>query len=207
MGATVSDGSQRTAATASFRLNRGTRVLRDDGTDVQPGTGEIGTVAITSSMIPLGYFKDTEKTARTFRTIGDRRYVWTGDMAKVELDGTTTLLGRGAHCINTGGEKVYPEEVEEAVKTHAAVRDCLVFGVEDQRFGESVVGVVAVVDTSQLVDPAQIIQYTRLRLAGYKVPRVLKIIPEIPRAANGKADYPAARRAFDGAPFDAPGAA
>jgi acyl-CoA synthetase (AMP-forming)/AMP-acid ligase II len=117
-------------------------VLREDGSEVAPGSGEMGMVAI-SGVIPDGYYKDEAKTAKTFRSIGGTRYSFPGDWATVEADGSLVLLGRGSQCINTGGEKVFPEEVEEAVKRHPAADDCLIFGVPDERFGQRVVGVVS----------------------------------------------------------------
>ena len=109
---------------------------------MQPGSGETGMVAAGGS-VPIGYFKDEKKSKATFREIGGVRYSFPGDWARVEADGTLTLLGRGSNCINTAGEKVYPEEVEEAVKSHDDVFDCLVVGVEDEKFGQRVTGAVS----------------------------------------------------------------
>lgn len=193
MGASISTyGSP--ALTGHFTPGPDVKVLREDGTEVVPGSGEAGLIAIGGS-IPDGYFKDPEKTAATFRVLGGARYSVPGDWATVEDDGSMVLLGRGSQCINTGGEKVFPEEVEEVVKLHDVVRDCLVFGVDDERFGQRVVGVVSV--SSRAADLDAIIATTRGRLAPYKVPRTLVIVPDVPRAANGKPDYPTARKEFE----------
>ena len=152
LGSTEGGMAQRIAVkgavgtTASFGAMPTTRVFDLDDREVAPGSGEIGIVAVSGPNIPLGYYKDDEKTARTFRTVDGVRYSFPGDMAMVEADGSITLLGRGSNCINTAGEKVFPEEVEEVVKTHPAVADCLVFGVDDERFGQRVVGVFSVLD-------------------------------------------------------------
>ncbi len=178
--------------TAKFALNEGVRVRTDDGRWVQPGSGEIGKLA-TSAFVPLGYYKDAEKSAATFREIDGVRYSFPGDYATVEADGSITLLGRGSVCINTGGEKVFPEEVEEAVKKHPAVFDCLVVGVPDERFGERVVAVTAC-QASQTAAEADVIEFTREHLAGYKVPRAVLLVDKVQRAPNGKADYKWAKR-------------
>jgi acyl-CoA synthetase (AMP-forming)/AMP-acid ligase II len=184
--------SEAGAPTAKFALNPGTMVFDEDDSPIKPGSGAMGMVGATSANPPLGYYKDPEKSARTFREIGSVRYTFPGDMATVEADGSITLLGRGSNCINTGGEKVFPEEVEEAVKTHPDVDDCLVFGIDDERFGQQVVGVASVRPDGQ-VDPAVLMAHTRTRLSPYKVPRELVIVDVVPRAANGKADYVSAR--------------
>ncbi len=193
MGAAVSSKEGATA-TASFTLTPTTKVFDEDDNDVVPGSGVIGRVATASA--PLGYYKDPEKSARTFREVRGVRYSFPGDMAMVAADGSLVLLGRGSHCINTGGEKVFPEEVEEAVKTHATVRDCLVFGIEDDRFGQRVVGVVSAAAGDGDTDTELIIAHTKQVLSGYKVPKQLVVVPEVPRAPNGKADYQRAREMF-----------
>ncbi|HEV3328321.1 MAG TPA: AMP-binding protein, partial [Acidimicrobiales bacterium] len=137
--AVSSAGRDNHVATARFSLSAGARVLTEDDRDVVAGSGEQGLVAAASNS--FGYYKDPEKSARTFREIDGRSYVLTGDWATVEADGQITLLGRGSNCINTGGEKVFPEEVEEAVKRHPDVDDCLVVGVPDERFGQRIVAV------------------------------------------------------------------
>ncbi|HZZ36020.1 MAG TPA: acyl-CoA synthetase, partial [Caulobacteraceae bacterium] len=137
---------------------------------------------------PIGYYKDPEKSARTFRTIDGHRYSFPGDFAKVAADGSLILLGRGSVCINTGGEKVFPEEVEEALKAHPDVYDCLVVGVPDERFGERVTAVLSARPGRDLDDRA-LIEFSRTRIAGYKTPRQVICVPTVQRAANGKADY------------------
>jgi fatty-acyl-CoA synthase len=184
-----------TAETARFKLNPTTKVFTEDGSEVRPGSGEIGVVA-NGGMVPLGYYKDPEKSARTFREVNGVRYSFPGDMATVEADGRITLLGRGSNCINTGGEKVFPEEVEEALKAHPGVEDALVFGVPDERFGQRVVGVASLA-SGHAAEADAIVADARARLASYKLPKQLVIVVRVPRAANGKADYPEAKRLFE----------
>jgi fatty-acyl-CoA synthase len=186
MGSSISTREAR-PATARFQLNEGVKVITDDGRFVEPGSGEIGKVA-TSGFVPLGYYKDPKKSAETFREVDGVRYSFPGDYATVAADGTITLLGRGSVCINTAGEKVFPEEVEEAVKRHAAVEDCLVVGVPDQRFGERVVAVASLREGAA-GDPAEVVEFTRAHLAGYKVPKAVLFVERVQRAPNGKADY------------------
>jgi fatty-acyl-CoA synthase len=138
-----------------------------------------------------GYHKDPVKTAATFPFIDGVRYTVAGDHATVEADGSIRFLGRGSGCINTGGEKVFPEEVEEALKTHAAVRDAIVVGVPSDRFGEAITAVVELVDAN--VDDAELVHHVRARLARYKAPRHLVRVDSVRRAPNGKADYAAIR--------------
>lgn len=123
--------------TAKFMLNPGTRVVTEDGRDVVPGSGEIGLLAVTGAL-PDGYYKDEAKSAATFKNIGGVRYAIPGDWARIEADGSLTLLGRGLVCITTGGEKVFPEEVEEIVKLHPSVSDCIVVGVPDEKWGDAI---------------------------------------------------------------------
>lgn len=184
------------SSTAKFRLNPGVRVVREDLTDVEAGTDETGIVLLTSAMVPVGYYKDPEKSAQTFLEIDGTRYSAPGDVARVEVDGSITLLGRGSACINTGGEKVFVEEVEEAIKTHPAVADCLVFGVDDETFGQRVVAVLSRNGDDRL-DLADVQAHVRTLLAGYKTPRNLLEVDLVPRAPNGKADYRAARDAYE----------
>jgi len=178
--------SRGTAKTAGFKLGPDAQVIRDDGTSVTPGSGETGLVAI-AGRAPIGYFNDPEKSAKTFREIGGRRWTTPGDFATVNEDGTVTLLGRGSGCINTGGEKVFPEEVEENIKLHPLVRDAVVMGAPHERFGQQVIGFVEVNQGAE-IEIADLKVFLQDRLAGYKVPRHLVIVDSIGRAANGKVD-------------------
>jgi 3-oxocholest-4-en-26-oate---CoA ligase len=180
--------------TAKFSLNATTKVFAEDGREVEPGSGEIGVVA-NGGLVPIGYYKDPEKSARTFREVGGHRYSFPGDVATITADGTLVLFGRGSNCINTGGEKVVPEEVEEALKVHPAVEDALVFGVPDDRFGQRVVGIVSLTP-GESASADDVVTDARHRLSSYKLPKELRIVDEVPRAPNGKANYPAARELF-----------
>ena len=186
MGQSVSSGSAA-SGTASFRLGENTIVLTDDGRRVEPGSGEIGRVAV-GGFQPVGYYKDPEKTAATFIEFEGKRYSCPGDYAKVEADGQLTLLGRGSVVINTGGEKVFPEEVEEVLKTHPGVRDAVAVGVPDDKFGEVV---AAVVEPSEdgAVPSEELIAHVRAKLATYKAPKYVFQVDTIGRAPNGKVDY------------------
>jgi fatty-acyl-CoA synthase len=186
-----------TADTARFTQNPTTKVFTDDDREVQPGSDEVGMVAAGGN-VPLGYFKDPEKSARTFRVIDGVRYSFPGDFAKVAADGSLILLGRGSQVINTGGEKVFPEEVEEAVKRVDGVVDCLVVGVEDEKFGQAVTAVVSLAEGVTL-DSASIIASVKQDLAGYKAPKSVIFVDQVPRAPNGKADYRRAREHADAA--------
>ncbi|MBA3811112.1 MAG: AMP-binding protein [Caulobacteraceae bacterium] len=179
-----------TAETAKFMAGPDAAVFTEDGRRVARGSGERGQVAV-SGFLPVGYYKDPEKTARTFRQYEGRRWSVPGDFATVEADGTLKLLGRGSQVINTGGEKVFPEEVEEAIKRYPGVRDAAVIGAPDPRFGERVCAVVEMADEGAPT-LAALSDHVRLHLAAYKAPRALVIAP-ITRAANGKLDYMAVR--------------
>ncbi|MFZ1063501.1 MAG: AMP-binding protein, partial [Acidimicrobiales bacterium] len=184
----------RGAATAHFALTPETKVVDDEGRSVEPGSGVAGVLASRSAA--FGYYKDPEKTARTFVMIDGERYVLTGDWATVDADGAITLLGRGSMTVNTGGEKVFAEEVEEAIKRHPLVEDCLVVGVADERFGQRVVAVIA-----STAPPApsreEIGEFLRPVLAHYKIPKDVVVGEFVQRAPNGKADYAwALRRAM-----------
>jgi fatty-acyl-CoA synthase len=143
--------------------------------------------------IPLGYYKDPERTAATFRTYGGVRYSVPGDHATVDADGVVHLLGRGSACINTGGEKVFPEEVEGQLRKHPAVFDCVIVGVPDERFGERVVALVVTADGSA-VDESALADACRGALADYKTPRRFLFVDTLDRSAAGKADYPRLRQ-------------
>jgi 3-oxocholest-4-en-26-oate---CoA ligase len=187
MGKSVVSRTALPGETARFAAHSTTVVFNERDELVEPGSEESGMVA-NGGMTPVGYYKDPEKSAKTFRTIRGVRYSFPGDFAKVAADGTLILLGRGSVCINTGGEKVFPEEVEEALKAHDSVWDALVVGVPDERFGERIVGVISA-GNGHAIDQAALIDFARTRLAGYKMPRQLVVVDQVQRAANGKADY------------------
>ncbi len=188
MGNSVSSGDS-SAHTAEFRLGPDVRVIDTDGRDVPPGSGRSGVLAL-GGRIPLGYYKDEAKTASTFRTIDGARYSIPGDYAEVGADGAIHLLGRGSVCINTGGEKVYPEEVEEVVKTIDGVADSVVVGIPNERFGEEIVAVVELADdASGSVGAEAVIGHVKARLAGYKAPRRVRFVTTIGRSPAGKVDY------------------
>ncbi len=196
-------GSSETGAQGSQRLEAGsasggvtqftpygeTTTVLDEVTHqpVAPGSDVIGRVA-RRGRIPLRYHNDPERTAATFVEVGGERWVLTGDMATVDADGTVRLLGRGSQCINTGGEKVYPEEVEGVLKAHRSVYDAVVVGVDDQRWGQRVAAVVQPVEGHQ-VTLDELASHARGQLAGYKVPRTLVLVETIERSPAGKADY------------------
>jgi acyl-CoA synthetase (AMP-forming)/AMP-acid ligase II len=183
--------------TAKFMIGERCKVFDENDNEVVPGSGVPGIVAVAGPN-PLGYYKDDEKTARTFRTIGGVRYSIPGDWVLVEPDGSLTLLGRGSACINTAGEKVFPEEVEEALKRHPSVEDALVVGLPDEKWGQAVTGVVQLAEGFGL-DEAELRAHVRKSLAGYKTPKRIFVADRPLRAANGKADYPAARAAAEAA--------
>ncbi len=187
--------ASRTASTADdtirparFAVNDRVKVLDEHtGREVTPGSEEIGLLAV-GGRVPLGYWKDPEKTADTFRSVDGRRYSVPGDYASVDVDGTIQLLGRGSACINTGGEKVYPEEVELLLRRHPSVFDCVVVGVPDERFGEIVVALVQATDGHEL-EEAELDAFCRSRSAGYKKPKRFLLVADLRRSAAGKADY------------------
>ena len=186
MGSSVST-RDNPPKTAKFALNPGVVVIADDGEVLKPGTDKIGLIG-TSGLVPVGYYKDEKKSAETFREVDGVRYSFPGDYAKLEEDGTITLLGRGSNCINSAGEKIYPEEVEEAIKRNNEVFDCLVVGVDDPKFGQKVVAVVSLEDSKQL-DEDDLVNATRQFIAGYKLPKKVIFVDEVQRAPNGKANY------------------
>jgi acyl-CoA synthetase (AMP-forming)/AMP-acid ligase II len=191
MGQSVS-ASGVEASTAKFTVGPNTKVLTDDLREVEPGSGETGRVAVGGHQ-PIGYYKDPDKTAATFVTVGDKRYSIPGDFATVEADGSITLLGRGSVCINTGGEKVFPEEVEEVLKTHDHVRDAVAVGVPDEKFGEAITAVVELAPDTEL-DEADVIAHVKANLASFKAPKRVLAVDTIGRAPNGKVDYKRLRR-------------
>jgi 3-oxocholest-4-en-26-oate---CoA ligase len=186
LGASVSTaGAEPT--TAEFMVTENNAVFTEDGRRVEPGSGEMGMVAV-GGFLPVGYYKDEKKTEQTFRELEGRRWSIPGDFATVNADGTIHLLGRGSVCINTGGEKVFPEEVEEALKTHPSVRDAVVVGLPDPRFGETICGVIEPADGAD-IDAGELKAHVTSRLAAYKAPRDVVVVESIARAANGKVDY------------------
>jgi len=174
-------------------------VLGDDNRPLDPvaDVGRIGRLARAGS-VPIGYYKDPEKSARTFLEIDGVRYSVPGDFARIEEGGKVTLLGRGSNCINTGGEKVYPEEVEMTLKGHPAVYDALVVGVADDNYGSKVAAVVQPRE-GESVTLEDLQSFLRPLLSGYKLPRALTVVDEIPRSATGKANYPKAKELAQGA--------
>ncbi|CAA9496107.1 MAG: Long-chain-fatty-acid--CoA ligase [uncultured Sphingomonadaceae bacterium] len=175
------------SATAAFVLGPDCAIFTEDGRRVEPGSGESGRLCV-SGPIPLGYYKDPLKSAATFPVHEGRRWSMPGDWATIDADGTVQVLGRGSQCINTGGEKVFPEEVEEALKRHPAVRDAAVTGVPDPRYGERIAALVEPypnVNTGE----AELIAHVRGQLAPYKAPRHVLLVDSIARAPNGKLDY------------------
>ncbi len=173
--------------TAGFSLGPDTLVIADDGSRVEPGSGRRGLVALRGRG-PVGYYKDPEKTAATFKVIDGERWSVPGDYATVLADGSLQLLGRGSVCINSGGEKIFPEEVEQALVSHPSVADAVVVGVPDDRFGEMVVAVVEPAG-GQTPELDQLAAWSRRTLAGYKAPRRLVLVDTVGRAPNGKVDY------------------
>ena len=174
--------------TAKFALGPNCAVFADDGTRVVPGSGEQGMVAVGGN-IPLGYYKDEAKSAQTFRIYEGRRWSVPGDFAEVDADGSLKLLGRGSVCINTGGEKVFPEEVEEALKTHPSVRDAVAVGLPDPRFGETICAVVETEAGVAMPSLHELSEHVKQHLAAYKAPRNVVQVDSIHRAPNGKVDY------------------
>jgi acyl-CoA synthetase (AMP-forming)/AMP-acid ligase II len=186
LGGSIFSGD-RGPRTAQFSAGADVRVISDEGRDVQPGSDEIGRVML-GGRLPLGYFRDPEKTLRTFPVLDGVRYSVPGDMAKVNRDGSIVLLGRGSQCINTGGEKVFPEEVEEALKKHPSVADACVLGVPDETFGQRVVAVVEL-HPNEHFDEHGLVAFVKTHLAAYKAPKLVRHVGSIGRAVNGKMDY------------------
>ena len=177
-----------TAKDARFRLGARSAVFTEDGRRVEPGSAEQGLLAVTG-FIPLGYYKDDEKTQRTFRTFEGRRWSIPGDWAEVESDGTVRLLGRGSSCINSGGEKIFPEEIEEVLKRHTMVRDAAVVGVPDAKFGEAVCALVEPRPGAGVGFEQDLPAFVRQSVASFKVPRHVVVVDTLDRGANGKLDH------------------
>src|ERR1700758_2998230 len=181
-------------------IDHRTVVLDEDGNEVQPGSGVRGFIAKKGN-IPVGYYKDAKKTRQTFRVINGVRYAIPGDYAQVEEDGSVTMLGRGSVSINSGGEKIYPEEVEAALKGHPDVFDALVVGVPDARYGQHVAAVVQARPGSRPTLSA-LDSFVRAEIAGYKVPRSLWLVDEVKRSPAGKPDYRWAKDQTEARPAD-----
>jgi len=171
-----------------FQMNDRTVVLGDDLKPIAPGSGVLGKVTLRGH-VPVGYYGDPEKSAETFVELGGVRHAITGDIAEVEADGTIKLYGRGSVCINSGGEKIFIEEVENALKAHPAIYDAVVVGVDDEQWGQRVVGLVSL--AAGAADPGEnaLRQHCRSLIAGYKVPKEIYRVAEVFRGPNGKADY------------------
>ncbi len=180
-GSKASDGLR-------FSINARTAVFDDDGKPVVPGSDTVGRVA-QKGHIPLGYYGDPEKTAKTFVVIDGERWVMPGDMATVDADGTMRFLGRGSICINSGGEKIYPEEVEGALKSHPDLVDAVVAGIPDERWGQRVAAVLQVRDGAAVPSQADIEEHLSTRIARYKVPRFVHAVELMQRSPSGKPDY------------------
>ncbi|MER6022898.1 acyl-CoA synthetase [Streptomyces anulatus] len=192
--ATADSGPER-----GFRVQVNARTAVVDPVTYEPvAPGEPGRIA-QRGHVPLGYYNDPAKTADTFFRRGEERWVLLGDMATVDADGIVTVLGRGSQCINTGGEKVYPEEVEQALKSHPDVYDALVAGVPDERWGNRVAAVVQLRENAEVLTLDVVQAHCRTRLAGYKIPRALVLADRIQRSPSGKADYRWAKAVAAGA--------
>ncbi len=181
--------------TGRFLLGPTTAVIGDDGRFLSPGSDEVGRLANRGAN-PIGYYKDESKTAETFPLIDGVRWSIPGDYATVDADGSITLLGRGSVCINSGGEKIFPEEVEEALKSHSAVLDCNAVGLADPRWGQAVNAVVSIEPGVEVSDD-ELIAHCRTRIAGYKVPKRIVRVTEFLRSPNGKSDYRWAKAAAE----------
>lgn len=192
------DETPREGLSVTVAGYEGSVVLDENLEAVEAGSGIIGKLA-RGGHIPVGYYKDDVKTAQTFVTAADgNRYAVPGDFATVESDGTITLLGRGSVCINTGGEKVFPEEVEGALKSHPAIYDAVVVGVADDRWGERVAALIETRPGVDRPDDADLVDHCRRTLAGYKLPRTIVAVDQIVRSPSGKPDYPWAKRTVAG---------
>jgi acyl-CoA synthetase (AMP-forming)/AMP-acid ligase II len=182
--------AQPTSGGLAVRVKPGRDVVvfDDEFEPVRPGSGVIGRLA-RGGNVPVGYYKDPKKSAETFVDVGGRRWSIPGDFATVEADGMIRLLGRGSVCINSGGEKIFPEEVEGVLKSHAAVFDAVVVGVPDERWGSRVAAVVQA-RSGHRPTLEELAAHCRGHLAGYKIPRELHLVDEVRRSPSGKPDYP-----------------
>jgi fatty-acyl-CoA synthase len=189
IGYSVSNREQL-ADTAIFNVSDSVKVFNDDKQEVIPGSEEVGKIACLSAMI--GYYKDPVKSASIFEEIDGERWVFTGDFARLEGDGKIKLMGRGSGCINTGGEKVFPEEVEEVVKSHSSIEDCLVVGTPDERFGQRIVAIASLKNDN--VSEDDLIAFCKTKISGYKAPKQVLWADKVMRSPNGKADYKWAKK-------------
>jgi acyl-CoA synthetase (AMP-forming)/AMP-acid ligase II len=187
MGSSVSSGTEA-ESTARFTLSPDVRVLDpESGKDVVAGSGEVGVLALRGRN-PLGYYRDEAKTATTFKEIDGIRYAIPGDFATVSAEGVIQLLGRGSVVINTGGEKVFPEEVEEVLKLHPAVQDAVAVAIPDERFGQVVAAVVECRPGAEATE-SELVEHVRARLAAYKAPKRVRFVETVGRSPAGKVDY------------------
>jgi acyl-CoA synthetase (AMP-forming)/AMP-acid ligase II len=177
-------------SSAAFMPSPGVLVLDENDKPMEPGSGEPGLLASLTST--KGYHRDDEKTKQNFRYIDGEWYTTPGDLGLLNADGSLTLVGRGSSVVNTGGEKVYPEEVDDFIKQMPDVDDCLVFGMPDERFGQIVCAVVQIHGGAS-VTASDVTDWVRERMARYKAPRMVYFVDKVPRLPNGKADYPACR--------------
>jgi acyl-CoA synthetase (AMP-forming)/AMP-acid ligase II len=182
--------STPTPRSLAFAPRDNTTVLDEHLTPVVPGSGTIGRLATTGRRLPLEYYKDPVKTAATFIEVDGVRWTLPGDMATIEADGTIRFIGRGSMSINTGGEKVYPDEVEAALKLHPAVRDAAVVGVTDPQWGQAVTAVIALATDAAEPSLDELRTHCRTYLAGYKLPKAVVTVDAVVRSPAGKADYP-----------------
>ncbi|MBO0692288.1 MAG: AMP-binding protein [Acidimicrobiaceae bacterium] len=190
--ASMESASGDAVETGRFKLGPNARVVDENLVDVVPGSGQVGYLAATGGL-PKGYLNDPEKSARTWPVIDGRRYTMPGDMAILNEDGTVTLLGRSSEVVNTGGEKVFVEEVEQVITSHPAVLDVLVVGVPDERWGSRVTAVVSLAPGKTATE-REIIDHVGAQLADYKRPRQVTFVDAVPRSPTGKADRPAAKK-------------
>ncbi|MFZ3005371.1 MAG: AMP-binding protein [Phenylobacterium sp.] len=196
MGSSIATRA-RPVQTGRFTPSPGVLVLDEDDRPIESGRGVAGRIAVPTST--YGYLNDAPKSSATFPVIGGVRYAIPGDYAVRYADGDIQLLGRGSSCINTGGLKVFPEEVENVLKAHPAVSDAVVFGIPDDRFGEIVAAILSLVDKE--ATPQQVLTDVRRHLAGFKIPRTVEVVAEVPRNNVGKPDYVAVRKMLQaGAP-------
>jgi acyl-CoA synthetase (AMP-forming)/AMP-acid ligase II len=190
MSITTKDG---VASTAKFQLTDKTRLFDENLKPLETSPGVKGLVGVGGHQ-PVGYYKDPEKSARTFVPVGGDRFAIPGDWAMVNEDGITlTVLGRGSVCINTGGEKVFPEEVEEVIKRHPGIRDAVVVGVPDAKWGEAVTAVVSTANGE--LDADALKRFVKDHLAGYKAPKHVVVVDEVYRSPSGKADFKRTKQA------------